>query len=78
MTDIRDLAHRAGLDGPGWTYDTALPLDWCRDVERLTGRYPAEYMIVWAYGPRSVWGGPKALDPAATALLRTYADRLQA
>lgn len=74
MSDIRTLAHRAGLDAPGWTYDTALPLAWCDDVHHRTGIWPGHVGMVWAYAPTSIFGEPVALTPEAKAVLRAWRE----
>jgi hypothetical protein len=38
---------------PNHVYDTAIPLSWVDDVQRVTGTYPAG-MFVWCYGERDL------------------------
>ena len=52
------------------TYDTALPHDWCVDVQAKTGEWP--FGFVWAYEPKSIWGEPFALTFEARELLARY------
>lgn len=71
-TDIPAPAFAAGSDDPGWAWDTALPVDWCDDVAAVTGVWPADEAIVWAYAPRSLFGHPHPLTRSATELLARY------
>lgn len=78
---IRDLAAAAGLNGNGWTYDTAVPQDWANEVERLTTVYPFGHGIVWAYGPSDsgyFLGRPYALTPEGAMLLKWAAHESDA
>lgn len=54
------------------TFDTALPLTWCDQVNTCLGEWPREF--VWAYDPLAPVGvgRPCALTPAANLLLDRY------
>lgn len=69
--DLQKLARAAGLEGPGWTWDPALPLDFSSAIHDRLGLWPYQLGIVWAYGPSGPFrlGGPFALTPQGAVLL---------
>jgi hypothetical protein len=73
---VYEMAKHAWLEQPGWTWDSALPLDWVNDVHaRCDGLWAPDLDIVWAYGPKDsgFWdGGPFALTREGAILLRWY------
>jgi hypothetical protein len=71
---LAELAIDAGLDGEGWTYDTALPQGWVEEVYARTKMSPVGMGIVWAYGPRGSMGNPFALTREGAILMRWAAS----
>lgn len=53
------------------SFDTALPNDWCNDVQELTGMSPVGH-FVWLYQPGWIIGGPLPIDSTGASLLRDY------
>jgi|ERR1035437_4563777 hypothetical protein len=63
---IRDRADALGLH----TYDTAIPIDWSREVKAVTGK--DIYDVVWCYDGNSTWGYAVPLSAEATRILGQY------
>lgn len=63
---IKDICEELGLE----TYDSALPQDWCDDVKRRTGKYPAGHMV-FCYD-KMRFGEPIPITREGKAILEIY------
>lgn len=70
MRDLVEAHQRLGTIPE--TFDYALPQHWVDDVFERTGLYP--YGFVWVYPPKSIFGEPFAVTPAAVKTLEAYEE----
>lgn len=66
----RRMAEERGAYHKG-TYDTSLPIEWARDVYKMTGIWPSPW-IVWGYPTGCSRGYPAPISPQGGIILTLY------
>ena len=70
FANTREYAAMLGLDSN--SFDTALPMDWYDDVQRLTGVWPQYHGFVWSYEVARISGEPVPVTLSAYLVLGWY------